>query len=175
MARKAQPVLLSLLGPSGSGKTLLATRLVEAWTNGGLSVGYAKHASHGFDMDRPGKDTDRVYQAGGAGVVVTGPKGTAFLDPREADAGTLAERFYSHCDAVVLEGFRKAALPAVVLAGPDGDAEFLSLAEGPVLALVASASSKGAADAATRGIARFEPDDGEALSAHLRAALGLDA
>lgn len=161
-----RPVVFSLLGPSGAGKTSLAARLVGHWRAAGLSVGYAKHASHGFDMDREGKDTWVLSSAGATGVAVTGPGGTAFVERGEpADVRALVARFFPACDVVVAEGFRDAALPAVVVASGAQAAEALATARGPVLALVTPDGRGAGADVV---LAR---DDVAAVAARVEAAL----
>jgi molybdopterin-guanine dinucleotide biosynthesis protein B len=168
-----RPPVLSLLGPSGSGKTTLAAALVARWTRAGRRVGYVKHASHGFDVDRPGKDSARVTEAGAAGVALTGPGGFAYLergeplDPRAIVASHFADR-----DVVVLEGFRGAGFPAVVLPGGQPAERALAEATGPLLALAGEGEDVAAA-AAARGVPRFDRDAVDALAAHLERALGL--
>jgi molybdopterin-guanine dinucleotide biosynthesis protein MobB len=166
----ASPRIVSLLGHSGSGKTALATEIVGHWSAQGLRVGYVKHASHGFEMDRPGKDTHRVAAAGAAGVVVTGPNGVAYVESRpEADPRVLVRRFFPDADAVVVEGFRSAAIPAVLVVGEDDPATAVAAVPGPLLAVVgrgAEAAARG------RGVPAFEPADRPALLAHLAARLG---
>lgn len=133
------PLLLALSGPSGAGKTTLAEHLVRTWVRAGIRVGYAKHASHGFQMDRPGKDSARLTEAGAAGVAVTGPAGTAFLEAgAPSRAADLARRFFPDAELVVVEGFREERLPTVLLAGetapvepPDGDASRVLAGYGP--------------------------------------------
>jgi molybdopterin-guanine dinucleotide biosynthesis protein B len=168
MTAAKRPHLLSLLGPSNAGKTTLAVRLVERWSAGGLAVGYLKHASHGFEMDRPGKDSARATAAGAVGVGVAGPEGTAFLEPvRHEDPRLLATRFLPHADVVVVEGFRDAALPAVVLAGADGAAAVLETARGEILAVVAPRESPAWEAAGARGLCRFERADESGLLSFL--------
>lgn len=139
MTSLAPPLLLALSGPSGAGKTTLAEHLVRTWGGAGIRVGYAKHASHGFQMDRPGKDSARLAEAGAVGVAVTGPAGTAFLESgAPSTAGELARRFFPDADIVVVEGFREERLPTVLLAGeaapveaPEGDASRVVAGYGP--------------------------------------------
>ena len=47
---------IGLAGWSGAGKTTLIRRLIPELNRRGLSVSTIKHAHHGFDVDRPGKD-----------------------------------------------------------------------------------------------------------------------
>lgn len=167
----AGPALVSLVGPSGSGKTTLAVELLRHWRAQGLRVGYVKHASHGFELDRPGKDSARAAAAGADGVVLAGPQGTAFLEPVEdAEPRRLVERFLADRQLVVLEGFRAAALPSVVVVGPAGREASEALVRGPRLAYVlgVGASPSAAWDAPAPV---FDLAAGEALAEHLRARL----
>lgn len=175
MAR-ARPALVSLLGVSGSGKTTLAALLVHRWSLQGLTVGYVKHASHGFEMDRAGKDTDRVASAGAAGIAVTGPGGTAFVVRGEPEAPeAIVERFFPDHDVVVLEGFRAAGFPSVVVVGDAEPAVAVAEARGPVLAVIAGASGLEAAVASARGALVFGRYDADGLALHLERVLGLRA
>ena len=47
---------IGLAGWSGAGKTTLIVRLIPELNLRGVSVSTIKHAHHGFDVDRPGKD-----------------------------------------------------------------------------------------------------------------------
>lgn len=167
------PVLVSLLGDSGAGKTTLAEALLARWRAQGRRVGFVKHASHGFELDRPGKDSARAAQAGAEGVVLAGPQGVAFLEPEpDLDPRSLVRRFLADREAVVLEGFRDAALPCVLVVGPRGPAVARTAARGRVLAYVrgcgAPAFTAGDVDAPV-----FETPEAGRLALHLEARLGL--
>ena len=62
--------VLGIVGWSGSGKTTLLTKLIPLLRARGLTVSTVKHTHHGFDMDRPGKDTYRHREAGAHEVLV---------------------------------------------------------------------------------------------------------
>ena len=169
----APPPVVSLLGPSGSGKTTLAAALVGRWARQGRRVGYVKHASHGFDVDRPGKDSARVAEAGAVGVALTGPGGFAYLERGEPrDAREIVAAHFADRDVVVIEGFRGAGYPAVVLPGAQPAARALAEATGAVLAVVGDGADAESA-AAARAVPRFSRDDVDALGAHLERVLGL--
>lgn len=166
--RAQRPLLLGLVGPSGAGKTTLAAALLRHWGSAGLRVGYVKHASHGFELDRPGKDSYRATEAGADGVVLAGPQGVAFLEPaEEADPRRLVERFLPGRDLVLLEGFRGAGLPSVVVVGRAGPATAEAEVAGPILARVRGADAPGALPEA------FDSADVARLAAHLEPLLGL--
>jgi len=57
-------------GWSGSGKTTLVERLIPEFTARDLRVSVIKHAHHGFDLDKPGKDSWRHREAGATQVLM---------------------------------------------------------------------------------------------------------
>jgi molybdopterin-guanine dinucleotide biosynthesis protein B len=57
-------------GWSGSGKTTLVEKLIPRFTARGLRVSVIKHAHHGFDLDKPGKDSWRHREAGAPQVLM---------------------------------------------------------------------------------------------------------
>ncbi len=66
--------VLSISGFSGSGKTTLILKLLRyLCEERGLSVAILKNDVHGLNIDTPGKDTDRFFQAG-ADVYARGPR-----------------------------------------------------------------------------------------------------
>ena len=62
--------MIGLVGRSGSGKTTLITALLPELRARGLTVSTIKHAHHGFDLDRPGKDSFRHREAGAKEVML---------------------------------------------------------------------------------------------------------
>ena len=71
--------IVSVVGPSGSGKTSLIERVIRELSHKGVSVAAVKFTHHGFDLDRPGKDSYRLKQAGAASVGVVSPGGWAVI------------------------------------------------------------------------------------------------
>jgi molybdopterin-guanine dinucleotide biosynthesis protein B len=110
------PRAIGFYGDSGSGKTTLVEALI-AWFHGaGLRVAAVKHAHHGFDMDRPGKDSYRFRAAGAAQVLVASERRWALLseEPAEPGDGALARLLarLDPCDLVLVEGYRgQAGIP----------------------------------------------------------------
>jgi molybdopterin-guanine dinucleotide biosynthesis protein B len=101
-------------GWSGSGKTTLIETLVPRLTAAGLRVSLVKHAHHDFDVDRPGKDSHRHRMAGCAEVLVTSSVRWALMHelrgmPELTLDGALAR--LSPCDLVLVEGWKRAAIP----------------------------------------------------------------
>ena len=112
--------VLGLVGWSGSGKTTLLTALLPLFRARGLSVSTVKHAHHGFDMDRPGKDSHRHREAGAAEVlVVSGPRWALLHEVAgpEPSLPTLLARM-TQVDLVLVEGFKTHPYPKIEVHRP---------------------------------------------------------
>ncbi|PRQ02519.1 Molybdopterin molybdenumtransferase [Enhygromyxa salina] len=113
--RRAPPPVLAFIGSSGSGKTTVLARLIAA-LSADLKVGVIKHGRH-FDLDKPGKDSDRFRAAGAAVVVMASPDLTATLEQPERPA-SFAELLLRlppelDLDLVLVEGFKYEGLRSV--------------------------------------------------------------
>ncbi len=65
------PPIISFVGHSGSGKTTIIEKLIPLLAGAGLKVAIIKHDVHGFEMDKPGKDTWRHKKAGAAATIIS--------------------------------------------------------------------------------------------------------
>ena len=101
------PPLLCFVGLSGCGKTRLAARVIESLSMRGLKIGALKHASHGFQMDRPGKDTHHFRQAGAYAVAVASDTERAVISSTATPTSLaeLVESLPPGLDLVLCEGF----------------------------------------------------------------------
>ncbi len=112
--------LLGVVGWSGSGKTTLVTALLPALRRRGLRVSTIKHAHHGLDLDRPGKDSFAHREAGAEEVLVVGGQRWALL--RETPEGppglpALAARM-APVDLILVEGFKGYDFPRIEVFRP---------------------------------------------------------
>ncbi len=108
--------ILGICGWSGSGKTTLLEQIIPQLTSRGLKVAVIKHDAHGIDIDRPGKDSDRFYQAG-ADVLLQGPGQDVLRVHRTDDADwtpALAEMAEQY-DLVLVEGHKSTDIRKVWL------------------------------------------------------------
>lgn len=113
--------VFGIAGWSGSGKTTLLEKLIPALTARGLKVSVIKHAHHGFDIDKPGKDSYRHREAGAAEVLLSCNDRWALMHERRAEAEpTLAELLghLSPCDLVLIEGFKQEPVPKLEVHRP---------------------------------------------------------
>ena len=113
--------VLGIAGYSGSGKTTLLESLIPVLGLHELTVSVIKRAHHGFDVDRPGKDSWRHREAGAQEVMLASPERWVLMrelrrDPEE-NLDNLMTRL-SPCDLVLVEGFKSAPIPKIEVYRP---------------------------------------------------------
>lgn len=109
-------IVFGVAGWSGSGKTTLIEKLIPQFTARELRVSVIKHAHHGFDLDRPGKDSWRHREAGAARVLMlSGERWVLMNELRgEAEPGLDEQlRLLAPSDVVLVEGFKAAPVPKI--------------------------------------------------------------
>lgn len=106
--------IIGLAGWSGSGKTTLISKVIPRLKARGLSVSTLKHAHHGFDLDRPGKDSFIHRESGATEVIISSSKRWAVLhelrDEGEWNMPDLVAKM-SPVDLVLVEGFKRDNFP----------------------------------------------------------------
>jgi molybdopterin-guanine dinucleotide biosynthesis protein B len=112
--------VLGIVGWSGSGKTTLLEALLPLLRAEGLTVSTIKHAHHGFDMDRPGKDTYRHREAGAREVLVASGTRWALLHEIQGEEPTLPTLLtkLEPVDLVLVEGFKAHPFPKLEVHRP---------------------------------------------------------
>ena len=115
------PALFGFVGRSGAGKTTIITDVIACLRLDGFTVSAIKRAHDGFDLDRPGKDSWRLREAGCREVMLVGDRRWALLHEYDTDAEPapldLARRMKG-VDIVLLEGFRSAPIPMIEVHRP---------------------------------------------------------
>lgn len=134
--------VVGIVGSSGVGKTTLLERLLPALEARGVAVGAAKHASHGFLADRPGKDSHRLYEAGARAVALISSEQVAVfrhLEGSPVRPPSLADALAGlppSLDLVLAEGFAWEPITRIVLVGPEETPRSEHLECGEVLSIV---------------------------------------
>lgn len=117
---------------SGTGKTTLLCELVPLLRARGLRLGLLKHSHHAFEVDRPGKDSFLLRQAGAAQLVVASRQRSVVLqqhpeadDPAGGRQTRMADFLHrlnaaaaSDLDLLLVEGYKYAPLPKIELHRP---------------------------------------------------------
>jgi len=120
MERKGSPLILCVVGFSGSGKTTVMEKLITEFKSYGLCIGTIKHDAHGFEMDRPGKDTWRHKQAGAVTTIITSPSKIGMVMDVDHDHQPMELiPFFTEMDLVLVEGFKRADLPKIEVFRPE--------------------------------------------------------
>lgn len=116
--------VVRFVGPSGAGKTRLLEGLIPLLQAQGWRVGAVKHHHAGpLALDRPGSDSHRLTTAGAQAVVLSSPEQLVLLTRPEA-GDRLAEAvalLANRVDLILVEGYRQASGPVVLVPGPAGD------------------------------------------------------
>ncbi|HEY0858998.1 MAG TPA: molybdopterin-guanine dinucleotide biosynthesis protein B [Albitalea sp.] len=106
--------VFGVAGHSGMGKTTLLERLIPELSSRGLVVSLIKHSHKNVDIDRPGKDSFRLREAGCKEVLLLGNERWALMHELRGDEEPpldyLLDRM-QHCDVVLIEGFKSGGFP----------------------------------------------------------------
>src|SRR3989442_9660516 len=108
--------MISIIGLKNAGKTTFLVALAAELVRRKFRVMTIKHGSHPADMDQKGKDTWRHWHEGKAErVLMESPGQRVLFEHTEAqsDPITLARRYLSDADIVLVEGFKRAPLPKI--------------------------------------------------------------
>jgi molybdopterin-guanine dinucleotide biosynthesis adapter protein len=108
------PPLFGVVGWKHSGKTTLMSRLIGELAGRGYAVSVIKHAHAEFEIDRPGRDSFKLREAGACQVALSSPRRFALMRelgcaPEMSFAEVLA--YAGPCDLVLVEGFKREAFP----------------------------------------------------------------
>lgn len=113
--------ILGFVAFSGTGKTTLLEQLIPILRKQGVRVALLKHAHHDFDIDRPGKDSYRLRQAGASQVMIASARRWALITehPQVQTEPQLSE-LLNHLDPqqfdlLLVEGFKHEHYPKIEL------------------------------------------------------------
>lgn len=109
------PPIVSIVGLSGVGKTTLLERLIPELKRRSYRVATIKHDIHGFDLDKPGKDSWRFTQAGSDIMMLSSPEKLALIKKVDHDS-TLPELVRlvgDSADIILTEGFKQREAPKI--------------------------------------------------------------
>ncbi len=133
--------ILGFAAFSGTGKTTLLIKLIPLLKNKGLRVGLIKHSHHNFEIDKPGKDSYRLREAGATPVMLVSSHRRAIItefntciEPRLDDQLNVYDQ--TELDLILVEGFKTEQFPKIELHRPSlqkklifpGDPDIIAIA-----------------------------------------------
>lgn len=107
------PQILSIVGRSQSGKTTIIEKLIPELKKRGYRIGTIKHAHHGFDIDKSGKDSWRHRHAGADAVVVASPGQIAMVKDVQSESLDDLQNYFAGMDLIITEGFKTENKPKI--------------------------------------------------------------
>jgi molybdopterin-guanine dinucleotide biosynthesis protein B len=108
--------VISIVGRKDAGKTTLTVALAAEFVRRGKRVMTLKHGHHAPALDTAGTDSWRHFNEGRAErTVLSGEGGLVLFDraPDAYDPLALVRRFLHDADIVLVEGYKRAALPKI--------------------------------------------------------------
>lgn len=129
--------IVSIVGKSDSGKTTLIEKLIPELVRRGYKVATVKHDVHGFDVDRPGKDSWRHKKAGAHTVVISSPTKLVLIRDvdHDADLTELRNKYIREVDLILSEGFKKNNQPKIEVFRKEMHRDLLCTKEDNLLAI----------------------------------------
>ena len=129
MTEPLQPVsyskpILGFAAYSGTGKTTLLVKLLPLLKKQGLRIAMIKHAHHKFDVDKPGKDSFELRQAGASPMLISSSRRIALMIDKEQESEPDLQDLLSYInpdkvDLVLVEGFKQWPFPKIELHRPE--------------------------------------------------------
>jgi len=151
------PPVLSIVGKSDSGKTTLIERLIPELKNRGYRVGVVKHAHHGFEIDRKGKDSYRHRKAGANAVMIVSPGQIAMIKDAPGESLDDLVPCFEDVDLLITEGFKRDRAPKIEIFRSQRHRHPACIEDDTLIAMVSDTPFD-------LDLPRFEPDDIEAIA-----------
>ncbi len=107
--------IICIVGRSDTGKTTFIERLLPEIKALGYKVATVKHDTHGFDVDKPGKDSWRHAQAGSDAVIISSPSKIAMIRKVENEwpLEVIAHHLATDVDLLLTEGYKRERAPKI--------------------------------------------------------------
>lgn len=111
--------IIGITGYSGSGKTTLLEKLLPLLQQQGLRVAVIKHSHHNTQVDKEGKDSWRMKEAGASQVIMACDNRWVLMTETPVEPVSLkylAQQFDPNLtDLILVEGFKQEPIPKILL------------------------------------------------------------
>jgi molybdopterin-guanine dinucleotide biosynthesis protein B len=129
---------------SGTGKTTLLGKLIPLLRERGYRPGVIKHSHHDFEIDKPGKDSHRLREAGAGQVLLASAYRRFWVEELDGETepelmDLLGQLHAPSLDLVLIEGFRDASIPKIEVHRPSLGQPPLALRDSDVVAIASDA------------------------------------
>ncbi len=104
----------ALVAYSNSGKTTFLEKLIPQLKSRGLRVAVIKHDGHDFQLDKEGKDSWRITQAGADVTAIVSKTHAAIMENRPVEFDSIVERI-TDVDLRIIEGGKHEGWPKIML------------------------------------------------------------
>jgi molybdopterin-guanine dinucleotide biosynthesis protein B len=106
--------IVCIVGKSNVGKTTLVVKIIKELRKRNYKVSTIKHDVHGFDIDKPGKDTFKHAQAGADSVMISSPNKIAMIKKVEEELSLdKLIQLNNDSDIIIAEGFKTSDKPKI--------------------------------------------------------------
>ena len=130
LRNESEVPVVSVVGRSGVGKTTALERIIRELKRRGYRVGTVKHDTHGFEVDKPGKDSWRHAQAGSDVVVISGPRKLALIRQQSQEMPLDdVVKLMLDVDIVITEGYKQGDRPKIEVTRAERGRELLCRAD----------------------------------------------
>lgn len=153
--------IVSVVGFSGSGKTTFIEKLIPQLTARSIRVGTLKHDVHGFEMDKPGKDSWRHKRAGAAVTVISSPRQIGMVrdvdhdhDPDELKS------LFKNVQIILTEGYKRQNKPKLEIFRSEIREKPFCTGDEALIGLISDVS-------VDLGVPRFSLEDAEGVAEFL--------
>ncbi len=132
--------IVSIVGRSNSGKTTVLEGIIRELVARGYRVAAVKHDVHGFEIDREGKDSWRLKQAGAHTVLISSPRKLAVIEDVDRDLALeeIRRRVHPATDIILTEGYKRQPFPKIEVSVFGDSSELLCTRSDNLIACVAS-------------------------------------
>lgn len=128
---------LTFAGYSGSGKTTLLVKVIEELSKRGIKVAAIKHDGHNFEMDKEGKDTYRLKQAGAQAVAISSKNKYALISDSDhrLTFDEITQLIPNNIDLIIGEGFKDENIQKILVHRKENNKENLYNDEKNIIAV----------------------------------------
>ena len=142
--RNAKAPILGFAAFSGAGKTTLLTQLIPLLIRQHIYPGLIKHSHHNFQIDKPGKDSYKLRQAGASPIMLVSEYRraviTEFKNPKQPClADQLDALDQSQLDLILVEGFKSETFPKIEIYRPELNNPLLYPKDPSIIAIASNA------------------------------------